>query len=115
QLGKGQKACPKDGVPLYEVRYGDSDIKIDVCEQCRGVWLDRGEFKKIVAYLKDKGNNEMLNNYLANLVEQGVEVFTGPGTLKEELADFISVLKFFNYKLPIQHPYFSELIKSLPK
>ncbi|MEK9153099.1 MAG: zf-TFIIB domain-containing protein [Patescibacteria group bacterium] len=115
QLGTGQKACPKDGVPLYKVSYGDSDIKVDVCEQCRGVWLDRGEFQKIVDYLKNKGNDEMLDNYLVNLAEEAKEIFTGPEGLKEELADFVSVLKFLNYKLPIQHPYFSELIKSLPK
>ncbi|OIO49845.1 hypothetical protein COZ78_03460 [bacterium (Candidatus Gribaldobacteria) CG_4_8_14_3_um_filter_42_11] len=115
QLGEGQKACPKNGVPLYEAGYGDSGIKVDVCEQCHGVWLDRGEFKKIAQYLKNKGNDEMLNNYLANLAEEAKEIFTGPETLKEELADFAAVIKFFNYKLPIQHPYLMELIKSLPK
>jgi len=115
QLGNGQKACPKDGVPLYEVRYGDSGIKVDLCEQCRGVWLDRGEFKKIVGYLKDKGQEEMLNNYIANLAMEAKEIFTGPEGFKEELADFIAVIKFFNYKLPIQHPYLANLIASLPK
>ncbi|MDD5750423.1 MAG: zf-TFIIB domain-containing protein [Candidatus Pacebacteria bacterium] len=115
QLGAGRRACPEDSVPLYEVRYGDSDIRVDVCGQCRGVWLDRGEFKKIIGYLKDKGQDEMLNNYLANLASEAGEIFTGPEDLKEELADFISVLKFLNYKLAIQHPYLSELIKSLPK
>lgn len=115
QLGAGRKACPKDGVPLYEVRYGDSDIRVDVCEQCRGIWLDRGEFKKIAQYLKDKGDDEMLNNYLANLATEGREIFAGPEGLKEELNDFVSVLKFLNYKLLIQHPYLASLIASLPK
>lgn len=115
KLGVGRKACPKDGVPLYEVRYGDSDIKVDVCEQCRGIWLDRGEFKKIAQYIKDKGNSQALNDYLAVLAQETREIFTGPETLKEELADFIAVLKFINYKLPIQHPYLANLIASLPK
>jgi len=115
QLGQGQKACPQDGVPLYEVGYDDAGIKVDICGQCRGVWLDRGEFKKIVEYLKDKGNDEVLNNYLANLAAEAREVFTGPEGFKEELGDFVSVLKFLNYKLLIQHPYLASLIASLPK
>lgn len=115
QLGQGRKVCPKDGVPLYEVRYSDSGIKVDLCGQCRGIWLDRGEFKKIVNYLEDKGKNEMLNNYLANLAVQAKEVFTGPEEFKKELADFITVLKFLNYKFIIQHPYLANLIASLPK
>ncbi len=115
QLGQGKKACPKDGVPLYEVGYGDSGIKVDVCGQCRGIWLDRGEFKKTAEYVKNKGQDEVLNNYLANLAAQAKEIFTGPEGFKEELGDFVSVLKFLNYKLIIQHPYLANLIASLPK
>ena len=42
-----QKLCPACRLPLYETQYGDSKIKVDVCNICRGIWLDRGEFKKI--------------------------------------------------------------------
>jgi len=115
QLGKGQKACPKDGVPLYEVRYGNSDIRVDVCDMCRGIWLDRGEFKKIVDYLRTKGQDEALNNYLANLASEAKEIFTGPEEFKEEVGDFLSLLKILNYKLAVQHPYLNQLIGSLPK
>ena len=114
-LGQGRKACPQDGVPLYEVGYGDSNIKVDVCGQCHGVWLDRGEFKKIAEYVKNKGQDEALNNYLANLAAEGREVFIGPEGFKEELSDFVSVLKFLNYKLLMHHPYLANLIASLPK
>jgi len=48
QISKKNKLCPECRFPLYEVRYGDSDIKIDVCNLCHGIWLDRGEFKKIM-------------------------------------------------------------------
>jgi len=114
-LGQGRKVCPKDAVPLYEVGYGNSGIRVDICEQCRGIWLDRGEFKKIIAYLKNKGNLETLNNYFANFVAEGIEVFTGPETLKEEFADFVSLLKVLNYKFLVQHPYLASAIMSLPK
>ena len=39
--------CPRCANPLREQER--SDILIDVCPKCRGVWLDRGELDKIVA------------------------------------------------------------------
>ena len=33
--------CPVDGARLVQVER--SDILIDACPECRGVWLDRGE------------------------------------------------------------------------
>ena len=33
--------CPNDGSRLVEVER--SDILIDACPECRGIWLDRGE------------------------------------------------------------------------
>ena len=39
--------CPLCGVPMREVpRRG---VKIDVCPECRGVWLDSGELEKLLA------------------------------------------------------------------
>jgi uncharacterized protein len=39
--------CPSCGSRLVEV--DRSDILIDACPECRGVWLDRGELDKILA------------------------------------------------------------------
>ncbi len=38
--------CPNDGSRLVEVER--SDVLIDACPECRGVWLDRGELDKIL-------------------------------------------------------------------
>jgi Zn-finger nucleic acid-binding protein len=38
--------CPNDGARLVEVER--SDVLIDACPECRGVWLDRGELDKIL-------------------------------------------------------------------
>ena len=38
--------CPKCDMPLVvSQRQG---VEIDICPQCRGVWLDRGEMDKII-------------------------------------------------------------------
>jgi len=88
KITRGEKFCPACRLPLYEVNYGNSKIKADLCNLCRGIWLDRGEFKKIIEYLKAKASYQVLNNYLKNLIEEFWEIFTGPETLREETSGF---------------------------
>jgi Zn-finger nucleic acid-binding protein len=115
KISKGNKLCPTDRLPLYETRYGRSNIKVDVCNVCNGVWLDRGEFKKIVRYLKKKADSEILSHYLKNLRNEFWEIIEGPEEIKEELDDFLMVLKLFQYKLLIQYPSIAKIISSFPK
>ena len=44
--------CPKDGAALKAVFFGEAEI--DVCAECHGLWLDRGEYEKIVASMRMK-------------------------------------------------------------
>ena len=115
RISSVQKLCPSCNVPLYEVSYNDSDVKVDVCNLCYGIWLDRGEFKAIIDYLKKKANYEILNNYVKNLVGEAKEIFTGPETFKEEILDFLIILKLLNCKFLVQHPTISKIISNLPK
>lgn len=115
KISPGQKLCPRDRLPLYETNYGDSNIKVDVCNVCQGVWLDRGEFKKIIQYLEKKADREILNNYLKNLREELWEIFQGPENLKEEVDDLLTILKLFAYKFTTQHPVIAKIISGLPR
>lgn len=38
--------CPNDNTAMQEI--DRNGVKIDVCPQCRGVWLDRGELEKLL-------------------------------------------------------------------
>ena len=115
RISYGIRLCPGCRLPLYEVYYGDSKIIVDVCNLCQGIWLDRGEFKKIIEYLKEKADWKVLNEYAKALSEEFWEIFTGPGTLKEEILDFLIILKVLNYKFGIQHPKITKIISNLPR
>lgn len=115
KISYGIRLCPSCRVPLYEVYYGDSKIIVDVCNLCKGIWLDRGEFKKIIDYLKEKAEYEILNNYLKTLAQEFWEIFTGPESLRDEVLDFLAILKVINYKFLIQHPHLSKIISNLPR
>jgi Zn-finger nucleic acid-binding protein len=115
KVGRGIRICPSCRVPLYEVYYGDSGVVVDVCNICHGIWLDRMEFKKIIGWIRVKADNEILDNYAGNLFKEAKEIFTGPETLREEINDFLVVLKIMNYKFSAKHPVISKIISSLPR
>lgn len=53
--------CPLCDVPMKEVeRRG---VLIDVCPECRGVWLDRGELEKLLATNPDHVENPPPQQY----------------------------------------------------
>jgi len=115
KISFGIRLCPNCRLPLYEIYYGDSRIIVDLCNLCQGVWLDRGEFKRIIEYLKEKADYEILNNYFKNLAKEFWEVFTGPEILREEVLDFLTILKLLNYKFTTNHPIIAQIIANLPK
>jgi len=42
--------CPRDGSDLLRVYSAvDKTVVLDACAECRGIWLDGGEFEKLFA------------------------------------------------------------------
>lgn len=39
-------SCPRDGAELKAQKY-EANIEVDVCGQCHGMWLDKGELEAI--------------------------------------------------------------------
>lgn len=113
--GKSNKRCPVCRIPFVQVRYDGSSVKVDLCKHCQGIWLDRGEFKQIMVYLKKKFDYEILYRYTKNLANQLWEIFAGPEKLRDEVLDFLMVLKLFNYKFLVQHPFLNKLIENAQK
>lgn len=51
---KGARICPQDGeTTLVEFEFGDhSNIKLDICPKCQGIWLDTGELDRAIKYME---------------------------------------------------------------
>jgi len=104
------RICPLDDMKLFKLNYDNSSIEIDACKKCNSIWLDKGEFEKIIEYVKNEGDLEILRNYTKNLMEEGKEIFTGPENLKSEIADFLLLAKMFQYKFMAQNPILTKII-----
>jgi len=59
--------CPVCEGSLHEHQLGN--IQVDICDSCRGIWLDKGEFDQALAVIKEKGLPVELIISLANSVD----------------------------------------------
>ncbi|MFP4028426.1 MAG: zf-TFIIB domain-containing protein [Candidatus Brocadiia bacterium] len=60
-----ERFCPRCETPLYSFNYPETEVKVDVCTGCHGMWLDSGEFKQIrqmreiVEYVSENDGDEI--------------------------------------------------------
>lgn len=106
--------CPRDESPLFKIKYGSTGVMVDVCLNCRGVWLDKDELDKIVSELKEKVNSETIPEYLNDLGGKVKELITRPDEAGTELRHIMIVMKLLEYRFFAQHPKIAELISILP-
>ena len=111
---EGNRICPTDGSILHKLNYGDFDIEIDACKKCNGIWLDKHEFEKIIEYVKKQADYGIIFDYISNLIQEGKEVFSGPESLRSEIADFLLMIKLFQYKFATQHHDATQYLIRLP-
>ena len=106
--------CPKDGKPLFKIKYGSTDIMVDICLDCHGVWLDKNELDKIVSELKQKINSETIPEYLSDLGGEVKELIIHPDQAEIELRHIVILMKLLEYRFLAQHPKISEITSVLP-
>ncbi len=70
--------CPKCFIPLARIDYPETSVEVDVCNDCGGIWLDRGEFKEI---------NHQRAEFQDRL--KFYDEFPRPRTLKQAVVRFI--------------------------
>ncbi|MEK6611678.1 MAG: zf-TFIIB domain-containing protein [Gemmatimonadota bacterium] len=56
--------CPKCGANLVETDY--HHVKVDVCNECKGMWLDAGELE-MIAHVKEDNVGGFLRDLLRGL------------------------------------------------
>ncbi len=105
--------CPDCGHELTTLRYGETNVEIDACGRCRGIWLDKNEYKEIIAELENRVNTETLREYLGDLREEFLEVFAGPESTISELKDLDRVLYLMQLRFGVEHPGLAAILRGL--
>jgi Zn-finger nucleic acid-binding protein len=112
--GEENLECPDCRSSLVQVHYGDTPITADYCTACRGVWLDKGEFEKIIRSLEDEVNSMTAREYLKASLQEAKEIFTGSESLLSEWRDLSAILRLFQLRFLIEHQGLSGLFTHIP-
>ena len=91
--------CPKCVMPILPLIYNGSSVQIDFCTKCEGIWLDRGEFEKILAELEFRMHSMSLKECICASLRQAKEIFVGREMVLSEWRDFSTVIRILHCKV----------------
>lgn len=107
--------CPKCNVDMVLINYGDTTVEIDYCPQCRGTWLDEGEFNNIIDALDSELAHKGISNYVKSSLEEAREIITGPESFISEWKDFMTVLRMFQDRFFVENPKLQDTVIAIQK
>lgn len=111
---ESDRVCPRDEAKLETLTYSDSKINIDVCPDCHGIWLDSGEFEKIINYLEKRVDSTTSGEYAKDLAHELGEMLKRPDHLGSEAKDFMAVLRLAEKRLEAEHSNITFAISNIP-
>lgn len=115
KFGKGEtsKKCPKDHTMMNVLQYSNSKITIEKCPECQGVWLDKDEFIKIIKSLEKRIYQETATQYSIDAFKKLLEIPQEPTHIVSEIQDFLVIMKLFEERFTIEHPWTIEVSQKL--
>jgi len=107
--------CPDCGLSLVVVRYGDTPFDVHCCPASRGIWLDRGEFAKIIEALETEVITLSEADYIKASLHQAKEVITGRESFLSEWRDLGSVLRLLHHRFFVEHQGVTNFLRNVPR
>lgn len=106
----GALKCPRCGSQMAAIKYGETQVTVDTCANCEGVWLDKGEYEQILAALNEQVSSMNVKDYQKAVLEEAGEVITGDKGIGEELRDLREVLRMLSYRVLVENPKVREAL-----
>jgi uncharacterized protein len=109
------KQCPNCSKKMSSLKYSKSNIIIDKCMHCEGVWLDSGEFPKIIEYIENVINTESARDYSIDTFNQFIKVITGSESVGSEIKDLMALVKLLEMRIAAEHPKLANTLQAIYK
>jgi len=103
-VSQGSLMCPRCHIPMANVKYGPTEVVVDTCTRCHGIWLDKGEFEQIINALEDELANMSEDEYWDKALEEARDLIEGDKGFISEWRDFSTVLRFLQYRVLVENP-----------
>ena len=107
------RICPKCLKQMDSLKYMDSEVVIDKCNQCEGIWLEAGELMKIIKYLENRVVDQSAKAYARDTFKEFIEIFTGPENVISEAKDFLAILYFMELRIAAENPKLVDAIRNI--
>ena len=108
-------SCPRDGLPMTTVHYGDASIAVDLCTECKGIWLDKGEYDGIVRYLEKVVDTSSVGDYLEDMRDEFVQLVEAREAPWSVMKDLSKILYLLELRFVVNHPDLARLTSAFPK
>ncbi|MDO8609143.1 MAG: zf-TFIIB domain-containing protein [bacterium] len=109
---QGSKNCPKNNVAMSSLVYQESGVRIDKCDKCHSIWLDDGEFQKIIEYLEKIVITENASVYAKDTLKKLLDVRSNHEDKISEIKDFLTVSKLLEERVLAEHPKLEEIVRT---
>jgi Zn-finger nucleic acid-binding protein len=111
-----KRLCPKcKGVRFISGNFGDSNIMIDWCPSCHGLWLDKGEFQGIVQFLSEKLIKLSSAEMASKAYQEIKEIWNGTESKISEILDAKAAISTLIAITIFEHPALYKAITSFTK
>ena len=114
KVSPSSKKCPQCSKNLAKTEYGNSKIYLVICADCKGIWFDRGEFEKVMAYINKTIDNESLEKLFSELGDELKNFIIGEETINEEIKHLSIIIKLIEYRILSKFPILQKIINSMP-
>jgi len=119
QINDEPLKCPRcQEFDMRAINYQELDIDFTFCPFCEGVWLNAGDFKKILDALSEEAESKSVSEYVRVSLKEASEIFTNPKGLISEWRDLKAVLRMLRYRVFVENPKVRSILvgiqKSLP-
>jgi len=105
--------CPSCGDQMVSLDYDNTNIEIEYCPKCKGVWLDKDKLQNIIDALEKEILNKSMSDYLKATIEEAKELLDGPESFISEWHDFSTILRFLQYRILSLDPKIHKTLVSL--
>jgi Zn-finger nucleic acid-binding protein len=118
-ISDGPLKCPRcQKNAMREINFQGPDVDFRFCPSCEGVWLNAGDFKKILDALSEEAESKSVSEYVKVSLKEASEIFTNPKGLISEWKDLKAILRMLRYRVFIENPKFRNILvgiqRSLP-
>lgn len=108
--------CPNEHqTPLRTLYFKEVDVRIRFCPVDHGVWLQSGDYLKIIRMLATEAESRELSDYLKASLKEASDIIAHPDRFISEWRDLKAVLRLLKYSFFAHNPRIRELLLGLQK